>query len=188
MPTDIPRFILYLWMGIFVVWAVTGLAAKQTVQSRSEGTSRAAIWIVMFAWWILFDQRIQTLSWRFVPRGQTSLYIGLALTILGLAFSVWARVSLGRNFSAMVTITEDHKLQRTGAYGIVRHPIYSGFMLATLGTAIAFGAARGWVSFALVVLVWGYKSRIEEKLMIEQFGGQYERYQREVKALIPLIW
>jgi protein-S-isoprenylcysteine O-methyltransferase Ste14 len=142
----------------------------------------------MFAWWILFDQSIRMLSWRFVPKGQTSLYIGLALTILGLAFSVWARVSLGRNFSGMVTVTEDHQLQRTGAYGIVRHPIYSGFMLATLGTAIAFGAVRGLVSFALIVLAWGYKSRIEEKLMIEQFGGEYERYQREVKALIPLIW
>jgi protein-S-isoprenylcysteine O-methyltransferase Ste14 len=188
MPADIPQFILYLWMGIFVLWAITGFAAKQTVQSRSEETSRAAIWIVMFAWWILFDRSIQTLSWRFVPAGQASLYTGLALTIAGLAFSVWARVSLGRNFSAMVTVTEDHKLQRTGAYGIVRHPIYSGFMLATLGTAIAFGAVRGLVSFALVVLAWGYKSRIEERLMIEQFGGEYEGYQREVKALIPLIW
>jgi hypothetical protein len=81
MPIDIPQFILYLWMGIFVLWAVTGLAAKQTVQSRSEGTSRAAIWIVMFAWWILFDRRIETLSWRFLPAGQASLYAGLALTI-----------------------------------------------------------------------------------------------------------
>jgi protein-S-isoprenylcysteine O-methyltransferase Ste14 len=188
MSSGIPQFILYLWMGIFILWAVTGLAAKQTVQSRSDGTSRAAIWIVMFAWWILFDRSIQTLSWRFVPTGEASLYTGLALTILGLAFSVWARVSLGRNFSAMVTVTENHKLQRKGAYGIVRHPIYSGFMLATLGTAIAFGAVRGLVSFALVVLAWGYKSRIEERLMIEQFDGEYERYQREVKALIPLIW
>ena len=88
----------------------------------------------------------------------------------------------------MVTVTEDHKLKRTGAYGIVRHPIYSGFMPATLGTAIAFGAVRGLVSFALVVLAWGYKSRIEERLMIEQFGSECERYQREVRALIPLLW
>jgi protein-S-isoprenylcysteine O-methyltransferase Ste14 len=164
MPTDTLQFILYLWMGIFVLWAVTGLVAKQTVRSRSDGTARAAVWIVMFAWWIVFDRRIQTLSWRFVPTGQTSLYTGLALTILGLAFSVWARFSLGRNFSAMVTITEDHKLKRTGAYGIVRHPIYSGFMLATLGTAIAFGAVRGLVSFALVVLAWGYKSASKKGL------------------------
>lgn len=188
MPAGIPQFIQYLWIGIFVLWAVTGLAAKQTLQSRSEGTSRVAIWIVMFGWWILLDRDIQTLSWRFVRAGQTSLYVGLALTILGLAFSVWARVTLGRNFSGMVTVTKDHKLQRTGAYAIVRHPIYSGFMLATLGTAIAFGAVRGLVSFALIVLAWGYKSRIEERLMIEQFDGEYVRYQQEVKALVPLIW
>ena len=55
-------------------------------------------------------------------------------------------------------------------------------------TAIAFGSVRGLVSFALVVMAWGYKSRIEERLMIEQFGGEYEGYQREVKALVPLIW
>jgi protein-S-isoprenylcysteine O-methyltransferase Ste14 len=74
--------------------------------------------------------------------------------IPGLAFSVWARISLGRNFSGMVTVTEDHQLKRTGAYGIVHHPIYSGFTLATLRTAIAFGAVRGLVSFALIVLAW----------------------------------
>jgi protein-S-isoprenylcysteine O-methyltransferase Ste14 len=188
MPTDILRFIIYLWVGIFVLWAISGLAAKQTVLSRSEGTARAAVWIVMIAWWMLFDQNLHWLAWRFVPNGQASLYTGLVLTILGLGFSVWARFSLGRNFSRKVTVTEDHKLKRTGPYGIVRHPIYSGFMLATLGTAIAFGAVRGLVSFALVVLAWGYKSRIEEGLMIEQFRGQYEQYRREVKALIPLLW
>jgi protein-S-isoprenylcysteine O-methyltransferase Ste14 len=63
-----------------------------------------------------------------------------------------------------LTVTQDHKLQRSGAYEIVRHPIYSGFMLATLGTAIAFSAVRGLVSFALVVLAWGYKSASKKGL------------------------
>jgi protein-S-isoprenylcysteine O-methyltransferase len=188
MPAGILQFISALWLGIFLLWAVSGLAIKQTVRSRSNGRAWAAVSVVMFGWLLLFDEPMEAPAWRLVPEGPVSLYTGLALTILGLGFSVWARFSLGRNWSAGVTVTENHQLARKGAYRIVRHPIYSGFMLATLGTAIAFGAARGLVSFALVALAWGYKSRVEEALMIEEFGGEYQRYQREVKALIPLIW
>ena len=77
---------------------------------------------------------------------------------------------------------------RTGPYAIVRHPIYSGFMLATLGTAITLGQVGGLVSLALIVISWGYKARLEESFMIEQFGAEYEEYRRHVHGLIPGIW
>lgn len=188
MSTHILPFIKYLWVGIFIVWAISGFATKRTVQSRSLGKAGVAVWIVWLGWWIMLDEQLVWPGWRFVPEGPVSIYSGLALTVMGLAFAVWARFTIGRNWSGMVTVTENHKLTRTGPYGIVRHPIYSGFMLATLGTAIAYGEVRGLVSVACVTLAWGYKSRVEESLMVEQFGGEYEQYRREVKALIPLVW
>jgi protein-S-isoprenylcysteine O-methyltransferase Ste14 len=76
----------------------------------------------------------------------------------------------------MITVQQDHKLIQRGPYAIVRHPIYSGFMLATLGTAIILGEIGGLVSVALIVISWGYKAHLEESFMIEQFGVEYEKY------------
>ena len=125
---------------------------------------------------------------RFVPFGPAAAYAGFALTVIGLGFAVWARFTIGRNWGRLVTVQEGHKMMRNGPYAIVRHPIYSGFMLATLGTAIIVGQVGGLVSVALIVISWGYKSRLEETLMVEQFGAEYEDYRRHVKALIPGIW
>ena len=77
---------------------------------------------------------------------------------------------------------------QTGPYGIVRHPIYSGFMLATLGTAIAFGEWSGVLSVAMIVGAWGYKARLEESAMLEQFGTEYELYRAKVRGLVPFVW
>jgi len=81
-----------------------------------------------------------------------------------------------RNWGGMITVQQDHKLIQRGPYAIVRHPIYSGFMLATLGTAIILGEIGGLVSVALIVISWGYKAHLEESFMIEQFGVEYEKY------------
>ncbi len=115
-------------------------------------------------------------------------YTGFAITVAGLAFAVWARFYIGRNWDGLVALKEDHQLVRGGPYAIVRHPIYSGFMLATLGTAIADGEVAGLVSTAMIVIAWGYKARVEEAFMIEQFGAEYLQYRRDVKGLIPLVW
>jgi protein-S-isoprenylcysteine O-methyltransferase Ste14 len=143
------------------------------------------------AWQILFtdDMRPGVLAVRFLPpMNLTIAYVGLAITILGLGFAVWARFVIGRNWGGLITVQQDHKLMRKGPYGIVRHPIYSGFMLATLGTAILLGQIGGLVSVALIVISWGYKARLEETLMVEQFGAEYEDYRRHVNALIPGVW
>jgi len=180
----------FCWLAIFVLWAILGFAVKQTVGSRSDVRARIAVWGVLLAWLILFtdDMRPGVLAARSLPVDPTVAYIGLGITILGLGFAVWARFVIGRNWGGLITVQQDHKLMRNGPYGIVRHPIYSGFMLATLGTAIIVGQIGGLISVALIVISWGYKARLEETLMVEQFGAEYEDYRRHVKALIPGVW
>ena len=190
MQPDAYRLIAILWTAIFLIWGISAYTFKRTIRSRSGGRARVAVWVVSIGWFLLFSRNLHAgpLAWRFVPMTPAAIYVGLVLTLAGFALSLWARFYLGRNWSALVTLKEDHKLVRTGPYAIVRHPIYSGFMLATLGTAIAFGELRGLISVALVVIAWGYKSRLEEALMVEQFGAEYERYRANVKGLIPFIW
>jgi protein-S-isoprenylcysteine O-methyltransferase Ste14 len=129
----------------------------------------------------------QWLAGSFIVPGMVSYAIGLIMVAAGLGFSVWARVYLGRNWSAVVTIKQDHELVRGGPYGLVRHPIYSGLLFALLGTAVAIGEWRGLVAFAAITVGFLIKMRVEERFMDESFGEQYARYRREVAALILFV-
>ncbi len=99
---------------------------------------------------LLFNRQIALgpLDWRIVPDVSVFAYAGLAVTIAGLGFMVWSRVALGRNWSASVTIKQDHDLVRSGPYAIVRHPLYAGVLLAMFGTTIFLGQIRGFIAFA----------------------------------------
>ena len=129
------------------------------------------------------------ISWRngsFLPAIWFTV-AGLLITIAGLAFAIWARVHLGKNWSGMPTIREEHTIIRTGPYRFVRHPIYSGLILALTGTAIGIGY---FIIFCCVILIFGLfviKFRMEEKFLLEEFGEEYVRYKRDVKALIPFL-
>jgi protein-S-isoprenylcysteine O-methyltransferase Ste14 len=100
-------------------------------------------------------------------------------------FSVWARVHLGGNWSGIVTIKHDHELIASGPYAIVRHPIYTGLLVAFIGSAMARGEWRGVLAVLIAWVALWRKLRLEERWMGERFGQQYEAYCRRVPALLP---
>jgi protein-S-isoprenylcysteine O-methyltransferase Ste14 len=130
----------------------------------------------------------QVLSESFMPPAAWPFWVGAALTLAGLLFSAWARVHLGGNWSGIVTVKEDHELVRSGPYGIVRHPIYSGLLLAVVGSALARGEWRGVV--AVVIVFWAFRRKMqtEERWMRERFGNGYQAYSERVPALVPFIF
>ncbi|MDB6063669.1 MAG: isoprenylcysteine carboxyl methyltransferase [Verrucomicrobiaceae bacterium] len=113
---------------------------------------------------------------------------GLAVTIAGLLVSVWARVHLGRNWSAAVTLKENHELIRSGPYAWVRHPIYTGCLLALFGNALINGEPRGYIGVAIVFFALVYKVRLEERGLSQYFGESHVSYCRDVSALIPGVY
>jgi protein-S-isoprenylcysteine O-methyltransferase len=114
--------------------------------------------------------------------------VGYGLLLAGMFFAGWARIFLGGNWSSNVTLKEDHTLVRSGPYRIVRHPIYTGLLVALLGTAIALGPLRCFLGVILAAVAWKIKSITEERFMVQQFGDQYTHYRMQVKALVPYIW
>jgi protein-S-isoprenylcysteine O-methyltransferase len=188
--TDIHRYIDAVWISALIVWVVGALATKRSARVQSPGSRlmQAAFFILAFL--LLFNDtfRFGPLAWRFVPRSSAAGYSGLVLTIVGVAFAIWARFYLGRNWSGTVTIKQDHELIRTGPYALVRHPIYTGLELAILGTAIAIGEIRGLVAAGIALIGIRLKFGLEEKFMTDRFGAEYVQYKKNVKTMMPFIW
>jgi len=110
----------------------------------------------------------------------------VAPLVVGLAFTWWARLHLGRLWSASVTRKADHRVVDTGPYRIVRHPIYTGIIVATLATAAMRGTALAWLGFVLLTLGWVIKARLEESFLRAELGRErYDDYSKRVPMLVP---
>ncbi len=190
----VSRYIDWTWSAVGVVWLVSALAVKKAARREAAGSRLLHIAMMAAAFVLLFPSLLRRyelplgpLARRFVPDTPAIAWAGMALTMAGCAFAIWARLLLGGNWSGSVTVKRDHQLIRRGPYTIVRHPIYSGFLLGMLGTAQAMGQWRGLAGLALAFIGWHMKSRKEEDFMVAQFGDAYTAYQHEVKALIPFV-
>jgi protein-S-isoprenylcysteine O-methyltransferase Ste14 len=190
MPTQYPFMIpALLWLLWLLYWGVTASRVKTAIRSESllaQASHNLPI-LLVFVLLALPAFPGDFLGGRMLPRTAATYWSGVAMLALGLGFAVWARVHLGRNWSNTVTLKRDHDLVRGGPYRLARHPIYTGALVAVLGTAIARGEWRGLLASAIVFAALWRKLGIEEKLLEEVFGDKYRSYRREVRALIPFV-
>jgi len=132
--------------------------------------------------------RVAVLNQRILPGTAAIGLAGLALTVAGVLFAITARVYLGTNWSGRPSIKEGHELILKGPYRLVRHPIYTGLLLAATGTAVAFGLVRCLLALPVVLLGLWWKIRAEEQMLTETMSKQYSDYRRLVRsAIIPFI-
>jgi len=175
---------------VFTVYWWAMAANVKTATRRESGVSRVArLVLLLCAMALLLVARvpIAALNKRFLPPGAWCFWVGAGITACGLLFSVWARRHLGSNWSQAVTVKEGHELITSGPYALVRHPIYTGFLLAVAGGAVARGEWRGLLAVVLVFAALWHKLKLEEKWMRAQFREPYEAYARKVAALVPYI-
>jgi protein-S-isoprenylcysteine O-methyltransferase Ste14 len=184
-----PYLIPALWAAWLAGWWLAAGSVKKTLRRESLGsrlTYTLPLWVAV---WLFVSRRIPwaALNARFVPSAAWPYAVGAVLVVLGLGFATWARVYLGRNWSADVTLKQEHELVRSGPYRWVRNPIYTGILIALAGSALARGQ---WSGVLAVVIAFGsfwYKARLEERVMHDAFGAEYDAYRREVKSLIPFV-
>ena len=178
-----------LWASWAIYWWLSSRAVKTTVRHEPLGSRLLHVVPLLLALPLMLPDELpgRFLQDRLFPWTPWEFWPAAAVTASGLAFAVWARLHLGRNWSGTVTIKQDHELIDTGPYAIVRHPIYTGLLIAFIGSAWARDEWRGVPAVVLAWLAIWRKLRFEERWMLEIFGERYADYRRRVPALIPFL-
>lgn len=179
----------WIWIGFCSFWLLAAFVQKRNVRRQSVGSRLAQMSIILVALspFFVFDPRLEFLYRHFYRDSFTIQYFGVLLMLAGCGFAVWARVTIGGNWSGLVTVKENHALITRGPYAWVRHPIYSGILLALVGTAVTLGTIVNLLEVPVIALAFWLKLRTEENFMVETFGEQYAVYRQQVKALIPHV-
>lgn len=184
--------ILVSWLVFIVYWAIMAVGVKRNIGTRPWGKE---VWwrvvIVVVAWLVL---RVPALRhalrdmYQYLAGGGMALGLaGAVLCALGLGLAIWARVYLGRNWGMPMSRKENPELVTGGPYAYVRHPIYTGILIAMLGSAMG-GTVIWAIPLVLGAAYFVYSARNEEKLMLEQFPEQYPAYMKRTKMLLPFIF
>ncbi len=189
----LPWLFNFAWLAWVLYWLMAGRGRLKPVARRESGLERLghtlplAIAVGLF-WLPEVKGTSGLLFMRFVPPAAILAWLGLGITVAGLGFSIYARRYLGGNWSGTVTLKEGHSLVREGPYRVIRHPIYTGIIVAFAGTALAQGQWRGLLSLLLVGGSLIVKLGREERWMGAQFGDEYQQYQKHSWALVPRIF
>ena len=179
-------YVIYgLWIVFWLAWLVAASRTKRAAQSRMGQFVGLRLGIFVIVYLII---RFGVLKGhRAIVSSPVLQGIGMVLFVTGLGLAVWARVHLGRNWGTPMSEKVDAELVTTGPYQFIRNPIYSGIILAAIGTSVAIS----WYWLVAAVLMGAYfvySANVEEQTMLRLFPDTYPEYKRSTKKLIPFIF
>ena len=171
------------WGAFWLYWIVAAFSMKKgRVPWSRELRIRAVVVVV-----VILLIRVGAFHGHGLNSEPWRAGIGLVLFALGLAYAVWARLHIGRNWGTPMTQKDEPELVTSGPYKLVRHPIYSGILTAGIGTAVALGWL--WLSaVSLAGVYFLYSAMVEERYLTERFPHDYSLYKTSTKMLLPFIF
>jgi protein-S-isoprenylcysteine O-methyltransferase Ste14 len=183
-------FFPVVWMTFVLYWRIKAADSKSTqrIEPLASRVLRSVIGLIGVILLVVPSIPLPLLYRQLWHVSLAIFWLGAAITVAGLLFSVWARGYLGTNWSSAVTIKQNHELITTGPYALVRHPIYTGILTGFLGMAIDIAQPRGFIVVALFFVIFWLKLRREEQWMRSQFGDTYTAYARHTAALVPYLF
>ena len=177
-----------LWLVWWITWLAAAAGSDRAVKRPARRTQivyrlLAAAGAVFLFGLYQHDVQLERILWM-TPSPVSWLLVAVAC--LGLLFTWWARIHLGRLWSSSVGRKADHRVVDTGPYAIVRHPIYTGITLASFATAAMRGTGLAWLGAGVMTLGWYVKARMEEEFLREELGADaYGAYAQRVPMLVP---
>jgi len=184
-----PALILVLavvWTALGLYWGAPSEAA-QSGEFRWYRGVRLLVLAAVFALLFWNATAVGVLGRRFVPDLPALGIVGFSAALCGMFVTLWSRMALGRYWSDKVILQSEHKLIRSGPYSCMRHPLYSGVLLAVLGTALVLGEMRGLVSLAILLANYAIKANREERILAERFGPEFVDHVRRTGFLWPRL-
>lgn len=174
--------VIMAWLLFWLYWLASAFSRKR---AKVAWTRELVIRIVLGGV-VAFLAQVGALQGHEVRHGPWQIIVGLALLLLGQGFAIWARVNIGQDWGSPMSTKEDPDLVTSGPYALVRHPIYSGIVLALVGTATALNWT--WLYAAgLVAIYFTYSASVEERYLTRCFPESYPSYKRMTKRFIPLV-
>ena len=165
--------------------------SKQSGDNLQEERGDRSFWpIALGIMAVFFLSPVEYLYFATVqPRTAWMEAIGVGLVLLGSILFVWARRTLGKQYSGHVSVKKEQELVQSGPYRIVRHPAYAGYLFMALGLALGYSSLLGFASTLLILLpATVYRIHVEDKMLAEHFGTQFDQYAQRTKRLLPCIW
>jgi protein-S-isoprenylcysteine O-methyltransferase Ste14 len=171
------------WAAFLVYWLVAAFSTKRgRVPWSRELRIRAAILVL-----VIVLIRVGAFRGHGLNSDPWRAGVGLALFAAGLAFAIWARIHIGRNWGTPMSRKDEPELVISGPYRRVRHPIYTGILVASIGTAVALSWA--WlIAVALAAVYFTYSAIVEERYLTEQFPDAYPLYRSSTKMIVPFVF
>ena len=181
------------WAIFIGAWALGALYNARYAPATIKRDARIQLkswllWITCGAGVLLLRALVPQSMWPDLTfRSEGLTILGLVLLIGSTLFTLWARWTLGRMWSYVPSLREHHELHTNGPYRFTRHPIYTGILGMVLGSALVTGLGGVLVALLVLALVFLVRIQREERLLLQTFGEQYSRYQRDVPRLVPFL-
>ena len=178
-----------IWLAWVVSWMVASFWSGRTKAHVPTLESWAyQLPIVLGAIMLLpFTERVLGAK-QLYNIGNVGTYAVALVVVLGLCFTWWGRIHLGRFWSNSITHKEDHQIIDTGPYGLVRHPIYTGQIIGLLASGIAIATWTAMLGVILISLGEWQKARMEERFLSVELGAEaYGTYCRRVPMIVPFL-
>lgn len=174
------RSVVFIIWGVFwVYWLIAAVGAKK----GSRGTRARLPGLTLVVTVVLV--RVFNNS-TLAVHSPVVKAVGVVVVVAGLGLAVWARIYLGRNWGMPMTEKEEPELVTSGPYRFVRHPIYTGLLLAIIGTALATNVY--WlIGLAALGPYCVYSAHVEERILMSSFPTAYPRYRARTKMLVPFV-
>ena len=179
-----------IWAG----WLLSEILLNRiykTKKNREKGWDQSSLLIIWITITISITLGILAANFVAIPISKTKFinYAGLLLIVLGIAVRLTAIRTLGQFFTVNLNLSDNHQLIKKGLYKFIRHPSYTGSLLSFFGFGLSINNWPGLiVIFTPVLFAFIYRITIEEKLMSDQFGKEYEEYKKRTKRIVPFIY
>lgn len=181
-----------IWIAFMIYWSISAVGVKPAIRKAGKDRWQRLSTHALLALGILTATLfIPTSQWfqaehMYAEHSRAMGLVGLAMVMPGIGFAVWARIHLGRNWGMPMARKAEPELVTSGPYALTRHPIYTGILLAMLGTAISES-----VVWLILLMVFGtyffFSARREEEFMVQQFPDQYPTYKQRTNMFIPYL-